>query len=133
MNGFEGRLFAVILLALLAGVYALIYKGSPPPQAVPEHPTPHRKAIVASLIPVVCTVILYATFKRLDLYLRDHLQVPRLPAILIIVMGVVAPWSVGLYSAYRTARAANKVLRAIGSMEVLIFLIAALVPIASRG
>ena len=30
----------------------------------------------------------------------------------------------GIYSAYRTARAANKVLRAIGSMEVLIFLIA---------
>jgi uncharacterized membrane protein len=133
MNGFEGILFAAILLAFLAGAYGLIYKGSRPPQAVPEHPTPYRKAIVASLIPFVCTAILYATVKGLDLYLRDHPQVPRLPAILIIVMGVVAPWSVGIYSAYRAARAANKVLRAIGSMEVLIFLIAALVPIAARG
>lgn len=133
MNGFEGIQFAAILLALFAGVYALIYKGSRPPQAAPERPTPHRKAIVASVIPVVCIAILYAIFKGLDLYLRDHLQVPRLPAILIIVMGVVAPWSAGIYSAYRAARAANKVLRAIGSMEVLIFLIAAAVPIVARG
>jgi len=40
---------------------------------------------------------------------------------------------VGIYSAYRAARAGNKVLRAIGSMEVLIFLIAAAVPIVARG
>jgi hypothetical protein len=133
MNGFEGILFAAILLAFLAGVFALIYKGSRPPQVVPEHPTPHRKAIVASFIPVVCAAILYATFKGLDLYLQDHLEVPKLPAILIIVMGAVAPWGVGIYSAYRAARAANKALRAIGSLEVLIFLIAAAVPIVARG
>ena len=132
MNGFEGILFAGILLAFLAGVFALIYRGSRPLQPVPEHPTPRRKAIAASLIPVVCAAILYATFKGLDLYLRDHLQVPRLAAILIIAMGVVAPWCAGIYSAYRAARAANKVLRAIGSVEVLIFLIAA-VPIVARG
>ena len=133
MNGFEGILFDAILLAFLAGVFALIYKGSRPPQPVPEHPTPRKKAVAASLIPVVCAAILYATFKGLDLYLSDHLQVPRLPAILIIAMGVVAPWCVGIYSAYRAARAANKVLRAIGSVEVLIFLIAAAVPIIARG
>lgn len=133
MNGFESILLAAILLAFLGSIYALIYRGSRPPQAVPEHPTPRRKAIVASVIPVVCAAILYATFKGLDLYLRDHFQVPRLPAILIIVMGIGAPWSVGIYSAYRAARAANKVLRAIGSMEVLIFLIAAFVPLAARG
>lgn len=132
MNGFEGILSAVILLALLAGVFALIYKGSRPPQPVPEHPTPPRRAVVAALIPVVCTAILYATFKGLDLYLRDHLQVPRLPAILIIVMGVLTPWCAGIYSAYRAAQAANKVLRAIGSIEVLIFLLAA-VPIVASG
>ncbi len=133
MNGFEGILFAAILLAFLAGVVALIYKGSRPLQPVPEHPTTHRRAIVASLIAAACAVILYATFKGLDLYLRDHLQMPRLTAMLVVVMGVVAPWCVGIYSAYRTARAANKVLRAIGSMEVLIFLIAAAVPIVARG
>jgi hypothetical protein len=133
MNGFEGILFAAILLAFLAGVFALIYKGSRPPQPVPEHPTPRRKAIAASLVSAVCAAILYATFKGLDLYLRDHLQVRRLPAIFIIAMGVVAPWCVGIYSAYRAARAANKVLRAIGSVEVLIFLIAAAVPVVARG
>ena len=40
--------------------------------------------------------ILYATFRGLDLYLRDQLTVPRLPAIPIVLMGVVAPWSVGI-------------------------------------
>jgi len=39
MNGFEGILFAAILLAFLAGVFALIYKGSRPPQPVPIAPT----------------------------------------------------------------------------------------------
>jgi hypothetical protein len=133
MNGFEGILFTAVLLAFLVGVFALIYRGSRPPQPVPEHPTPPRRAVVASLIPVVCTAILYATIRGLELYLRDHLTVPRLPAILVIVMGVVAPWCVGIYSAYRAARAASVVLRAIGSMEVLIFLLAAAVPILARG
>ena len=95
MSSFEGVLFAAILLAFLAGVLALIYKGSRPPQHIPERITPPKRAVVASFIPVVCTAILYATFKRLDLYLRDHLTVPRLPAIFIILMGVVAPWCVG--------------------------------------
>lgn len=133
MNGFEGILFMAVFLAFLAGVFALIYKGSRPLQPVPEHPTPPRKAVVASLIPVVCAAILYATFRGVDLYLQDHLTVPKLPAILIIVVGVVAPWCVGIYSAYRAARAANKMLRAIGSMEVLVFLLAAAVPIVARG
>lgn len=94
MSGFEGVLFAAILLAFLAGIFALIYKGSRPPQPVPEHSTPPRRAVVASFIPVVCTAILYATFRGLDLYLRDHLTVPRLAAILIVLIGVVAPWCV---------------------------------------
>jgi hypothetical protein len=133
MNGFEGVLFATIFLAFLAGVFALIYKGSRPPQPIPENPTPPRRAVVASLIPLLCTGILYATFKGLGFYLRDHLTVPRLPAILIIVIGVVAPWFVGIYSAYRAARATNKILRAIGSLEVLAFLLAAAVPLVARG
>jgi hypothetical protein len=133
MNRFEGVLFAAILLAFLAGVFALTYKGSRPPQPLPEHPTPPRRAVVAAFIPIVCAAILYATFKGLDLYLRSHLEVPRAPATLIIVMGVVAPWCVGIYWAYRAARAANKVLRAIGAMEVLIFLLAAAVPLVEGG
>ena len=133
MSGFESILLAAILLVFLAGVFALIYRGSRPLQPVPERPTPLRKAIVASVIPVVCTVVLYATFKGLDQYLRGHDQVRSMPAILIIGSGVVAPWCAGIYFAYRTARANNKVLRAIGSMEVLIFLIAAAIPIVARG
>jgi hypothetical protein len=68
MNNFESILLTVIFLGLLAGVYILIYKGSRPPQPVPEHATPPKKAAVASLIPVVCAAILYGTFKGLDLY-----------------------------------------------------------------
>lgn len=52
---------------------------------------------------------------------------PELPTILIIVMGVVARWCAGTYFAYRTARAANEMLRAIGSMEMLVFLLRAAV------
>jgi len=125
--------FAAILLAFLAGVFALIFKGNRPPQPVPEHPTSPRRAVVASFVPVVCTAILYETFRGLDLYLRDHLTIPRLPAILIVLIGVVAPWSVGVYFAYRAARAANKILRAVGSREVLIFLLAAAIPLVARG
>ena len=133
MSGFEAVLLLVIVLAFLAGVFALIYKGSRPLQPLPEHSTPHRTAVVASFIPVVSIAILYATFRGLDLYLRDHLVVSRPAAISIILVGVVAPWCVGIYSAYRAARAANKILRAIGSIEVLVFLLAAAVPLVARG
>ena len=132
MSGFEGVLFTAMLLAFLAGVFALIYKGSRPPQPLPELPTPPERAVLASIIPVVCIAILYAAFKGLDLYLRDHLRVPSPAAIFIILMGVCL-WCLGIYSAYRAARAANKILRAIGSMEVLIFLLAAAVPLVARG
>jgi hypothetical protein len=133
MNNFESILLTVIFLAFLAGAYILIYKGSRPPQPVPEHPTPPKKAAVASLIPVVCAVILYGTLKGLDLYLRDHLAVPRPLSIWIILIGVIAPWCVGIYSAYRAARAANKTLRVIGSMEVLAFLLGLAVPFVAHG
>ena len=99
MNTFESILLTAVFLAFLAGVYGLIYKGSRPLQPVPEHPTPPKKAVVASLVPVVCTAILYGTFKGVDLYLRDHLAAPRPLAFLIIVFGVIPPWCVGIYFA----------------------------------
>ena len=133
MNSFESILLTVIFSALLAGLCILIYKGSRPPQPVPERPTPPKKAVVASLIPVVCAAILYGTFKSLDLYLRDHLEVPRPLSIWIILIGVIAPWCVGIYFAYKAARTANKTLRAIGSMEVLAFLLGLAVPFVARG
>ena len=133
MSGFDGVLLVIIFLAFLAGVFALIYKGSRPLKPLPEHSTPHRTAVLASFIPIVSIAILYATFRGLDLYLRDHLAVSRPTAISVILVGVVAPWFVGIYSAYRAARAANKILRAIGSIEVLVFLLAAAVPLVARG
>jgi hypothetical protein len=132
MNTLDSILLPVICLALLAGVYGLIYKGSRPLQPVPGHSTPPKKAVVASFVPVVCTTILYGTFKGLDLYLRDHLTAPSPLAFLIIVLGVIAPWCVGIYFAYRAARTTNKILRAIGSIEVLLFLLAAAVPLVAR-
>lgn len=87
---------------------------------------------MASLIPGVCAAILYGTFKGLDLYLHDHLAVRPL-SIWIILIGVIAPWCVGIYFAYRTARATNKTLMAIGSMEVLVFLLGLAVPFVAHG
>jgi membrane protein CcdC involved in cytochrome C biogenesis len=65
--------------------------------------------------------------------LRNHLAVPRPLSIWIILIGVIAPWCVGIYFAYRAARAANKTLRAIGSMEVLVFLLGLAVPLVAHG
>jgi hypothetical protein len=125
-------LFGVVLVAFLAGVFAIIFKGSRPPQPVPENPTATKKAAFSALMSVVCTFILYATFKGLDLYMRDHSAPPPRPPV-ILLCGVIAPWCVGIYFAYRAARAANKALRAIGSVEVLIFLLAAAIVLMSRG
>ena len=133
MNTLESMLLTTIFLAFVAGVYILIYKGSRPPQPVPEHLTPPRKAAVASIIPVVCAAMFYGVFKGLDLYLRDHVAVPRPLSIWIVLIGVIAPWCVGIYFAYRAARAANKILRAIGSMEVLAFLLGLAVLVVARG
>jgi hypothetical protein len=62
-----------------------------------------------------------ATYKGLDLYLTVHLVPPK-PLILPMragwFVGGVAPWFVGLYFAYVTARAANKVLRSIGAIAL---------------
>jgi hypothetical protein len=65
MNNFESLLLTVIFSALLSGLYILIYKGSRPPQPVPERLTPPKKAAVASLIPVVCAAIFYGTLNSL--------------------------------------------------------------------
>jgi hypothetical protein len=133
MNTFESILLTAVFFAFLAGVYGRIYKGSRPLQPVPERSVPPKKAVVASFVPVVCTVIFYATFKGLEVYLRDHLAMPRPVAFLIIVFGVIAPWCVGIHFAYRAARTTNKTLRAIGSTELLLFLLAAAVPLVARG
>ena len=125
-------LFGVTLVAFLAGLLAIIYKGSRPLQPVPENPTAPRKAAFAALVSLVCAFIPYATFKGLDLYMRDHFAPPPRPVV-ILICGVIAPWCVGIYFAYRAARTANKALRAVGSVEVLIFLLAAALVLISRG
>ena len=125
-------LFGVTLVAFLAGVFAIIFKGSRPPQPVPENPTAPRKAAFSALMPVVCTFILYATFKALVPYMQDHFA-PRPWPLVVLFVGVFAPRFVGIYFAYRAARAANKALRAIGAAEVLIFLLAAALVLMSRG
>lgn len=133
MNNFETMLLVAIFMALLAGVYALIYKGSRPPQSVAEHPTPPMKAAVAAVISFLCAAISYGIFRGLDLYLRDHLAVRSPLSTGIILIGLIAPWGVGIYFAHRAARTANKTLRAIGSMEVMVFLLGLAVPFIAQG
>src|ERR1700691_4838006 len=111
---------------LLAALLIAIFKGSRPPQPVPSNPTAPKRAKFAALVPVVCAVFSYTTFKLLDLYLTVHLAPSKPFAIPMRVgwfVGVIAPWFVGVYFAYMTARAANKVLRAIGALEVVICLL----------
>jgi hypothetical protein len=133
MNSFGSILLIVVFLAFLAGIYSLIYKGSRPPQPVPERPAPPKKTAVEALIPVVCAAILYGTFKGLDLSLRDRLAVSSPMSIWIILIGVVAPWCVGIYFAYRAARAASRTFRAIGSIELLAFLLGLAVLLVAHG
>ena len=107
-----------VAVLLLATLLVAAFKGSRPPQPIPSNPTTPKRAKFAALVPVVCAVLSYATFKTFGSYLRVHL-VP--PEQLVIPMRV--GWFVGLYFAYVAARAANKALWAIGSLEVLICLL----------
>jgi hypothetical protein len=119
--------FAVLILSALL---VAVFKGSRPPQPIPPTPTSPRQAVYAALISVVCAAVLLVTLTRLGPYLSEHLAPPK--PLVILFMGVIAPWFGGIYFAYKAARAANKVLRAIGASEVLIFLLGAALAIVSR-
>jgi hypothetical protein len=115
-----------VVVLLLATLLVAVFKGSRPPQPIPSNPTAPKRAKFAALVPVVCAVVSYATFKAFGSYLRVHLVPPEQLVIPMRVgwfVGVIAPWFVGLYFAYVAARAANKALRAIGALEVLICLL----------
>lgn len=120
---------AVVVLLLLALLVA-IFKGSRPPQPIPSSPTAPKRAALAALVPIVCALIQYATFKGVGLYNVAYLAPPT--PLVILIVGVIAPWLVGIYFAYLAARAASKVLRAIGAVEVLTFLLTAGMALLSR-
>ena len=79
---------------------------------------------------VVCAAILLVTFTRLGPYVSEHLSPPK--PLIVVFVGGIAPWFVGIYFAYMAARARNKVLRAIGAPEVLVFLLAATLALLAR-
>lgn len=126
------QVLAVISVAalILAGLLVAIFKGSRPPQPIPSPPSPPKQATFAALMSVVCGAILLATFTRLGPYVSEHLAPPK--PLVVLFVGVIAPWFVGIYFAYKAACAGNKALRAIGASEVLIFLLAATVALLSR-
>jgi hypothetical protein len=123
---------AVISVAvlILATLLVAIFKGSRPPQPIPSTPTSPKPATFAAFMSVVCAAILLATFTSIGPYVSEHLAPPK-PLVVLFVGGIV-PWFVGVYFAYKAARARNKVLRAIGASEVLIFLSAATLTLLSR-
>ena len=121
---------AMVGALLLAALLIAIFKGSRPPQPIPSNPTAPKRAALAAFLPIVCVAIQYATFKGVALYRVAYLEQPK--PLIILLVGVIAPWLVGIYFAYRAARAANKVLRAIGAVEVLTFLLTAGMAILSR-
>ena len=126
------QILAVISVAvlILAALLLAIFKGSRPPQPIPSTPTSPRQATFAAFMSVVCAAILLVTFTSLGPYISEHLSPPK-PLIVLFVAGIV-PWFVGIYFAYRAARAGNKVLRAIGASEVLVFLLAATLALLAR-
>ena len=79
---------------------------------------------------VVCAAILLVTFTSLGPYVSEHVAPPK--PLVVLFVGGIAPWFVGIYFAYKAARAGNKALRAIGASEVLIFLLAATFALLSR-
>jgi hypothetical protein len=85
MHLVEQVLLGVTLIAFLAGVLAIIYKGGRPLQPVPENPTAPRKAGFAALVSLVCAFILYATFKGLDLLYAESLLATTRPGVILIV------------------------------------------------
>lgn len=122
---------ATVLALLVAALLISIFKGSRPPQPIPPIPAPlPRRAALAAIVPFACALIPYLTFKGVEQYRRSHFASPS--PLIILSVGVIAPWFVGLYSAYTAACAANKLLRAIGALEVLIFLLAAGFSLLSR-
>jgi hypothetical protein len=119
MNPLPGVTVGVLLLVALL---VAVLKGSRPPQPIPSNPTAPRRAAIGALVPVVCAVVSYATFKGIG-YLSFHHEAvkPFSDAMRIgMFVGGIAPWFVGAYFAYVAARAANKALRAIGALETLL-------------
>jgi len=126
------QILAVISVAvlILAALLVAIFKGSRPPQPIPSTPTSPKQATFAAFMSAVCAAILLATFTSLGPYVSEHLAPPK--PLVVLFVGGIAPWFVGIYFAYKAARAGNKVLRAIGASEVLIFLLAATLALLSR-
>ena len=117
--------FVTVLGLLLAALLVAIFKGSRPPQPIPSNPTAPKRAVFSAFVPVVCAAISYLILKSFDWYLTAHLAPPKQLIIPLRVgwfVGLIAPWFVGLYFVYGTARAASKVLRAIGALELLMCL-----------
>lgn len=116
---------AVVVL-LLAALFVATFKGSRTPLPIPSSPTAPKRAVFAAFVPVACAGISYAALKGFEIYLGVHLAPPG-PLVIPMRVGwfaaVIAPWFIGVYFAYIAARAANRVLRAIGALEVLICLL----------
>jgi hypothetical protein len=119
-----------VAVLILAALLVAIFKGSRPPRPIPLTPTSPKQATFAAFMSFVCAAILLVTFTSLGPYVSEHLAAPK--PLVVLLVGGIAPWFVGIYFAYKAARAGNKVLRAIGASEVLIFLSAATLTLLSR-
>ena len=121
---------ASVAVLILGALLVAIFKGSRPPQPIPSNPTSSRQATFAAFMSVVCAAILLMTFTSLGPYVGEHSAPPK--PLVVLFVGAIALWFVGIYFAYKAARAGNRGLRAIGASEVLIFLLAATLALLSR-
>jgi len=72
---------------LVATLLIAIFKGSRPPQPIPTTPTASKQAALAAVIPVVCALISYATFRAIGSYLTIHFAPPK-PWITLMRVGM---------------------------------------------
>lgn len=89
----------------------------------PANPTAPKQAALAAVAPLVCVLISYVTYRAIDSYLAVHLTPPKpwiMPIRIGMFLGIIAPLFVGVYFASQTARAANRGLRFIGAVEMLV-------------
>jgi len=94
---------------------------SPPEE---REATSTKRSILKAFVPMVCAVGSGATFEFfIPWYVSvTHHGVPSFPWLLragMFVCGVI-PWFIGSYFAFHVARTANRALRAVGAVELVL-------------
>ena len=121
MNSLRG----VVSIGLVVGAILIAtIKGSRAAQPVERKATPAKRSILAAFVPLVCAAVSGATFEFVIPWYMSvtHYTLPSFPWLLragMFVCGVI-PWFIGSYFAFQVSRTANRALRAVGAVELVL-------------